>query len=107
MMVSVLDTLLWQPVAMPQPNEFVEITTVGPEGWERGVPVAAASRIIRADLPVGGWCAFDRNWFVTRVDGQLMPAGGALILPSSSGHGYHGRSFWHPHPHLHLLRPAG
>jgi hypothetical protein len=43
-MVSVLDTLLWRPVAMPQPNEFVEITTVGPEGWERGVPVAAASR---------------------------------------------------------------
>jgi hypothetical protein len=65
-MVSVLDTLLWRPVAMPRPNEFVEITTVGPEGWERGVPVAAASRIIRADLPVGGWCAFDRNWFVTR-----------------------------------------
>jgi hypothetical protein len=69
---------------MPQPSEFVEITTVGPEGWERGVPVAAASRIIRADLPVGGWCAFDRNWFVTRVDGQLMPAGGALMSARQS-----------------------
>ena len=78
-MVSVLDTLLWRPVAMPQPNELVAITTVLPDGAPRGVPLASAERVTRAALPVDAWCAYSGPEFATRVDGRLMPAGGALM----------------------------
>ena len=78
-MVSVLDTLLWRPVAMPQPHELVAITTVMPNGVPRGVPLASAERVTRAALPVDAWCAYSRTSFVTRVDGRLMAVGGALM----------------------------
>lgn len=78
-MVSVLDTLLWRPVAMPQPHALVAITTVMPNGRPRGVPLASAERVTRAALPVDAWCAYSRTGFVTRVDGRLMPVGGALM----------------------------
>ena len=78
-MVSVLDTLLWRPVAMPQPNELVAITTVLPDGARRGLPPASAERVTRAALPMDAWCAYSSNSFVTRVDHRLMPVGGALM----------------------------
>jgi predicted permease len=78
-MVSVLDTLLWRPVAMPQPNELVAITTVLPDGGGRPMPPASAERVTRAALPVDAWCAYSGTSFTTQVDGRLMPAGGALM----------------------------
>ena len=79
-MVSVLDTLLWRPVAMPQPNELVAITTVLPDGAPRGLPHASAERVTRAALPVDAWCAYSGNRsFATRVDGRVLPVGGALM----------------------------
>ncbi len=78
-MVSVLDTLLWRPVAMPQPNELVAITTVLPDGARRGVPLATAERVTRAALPVDAWCAYSQSSFATQIDGRLMPVGGALM----------------------------
>jgi hypothetical protein len=77
-MVSVLDTLLWRPVAMPEPNELVAITTVLPDGARRGMPLASAERVTRAALPVDAWCAYSTAIFATQIDGRLMPAGGAL-----------------------------
>src|SRR5260370_811420 len=62
-MVSVLDTLLWRPVAMPQPNELVAITTVLPDGARRGLPLASAESVTRAALPVDAWCAYSNNNF--------------------------------------------
>jgi predicted permease len=79
-MVSVLDTLLWRPVTMPQPNELVAITTVLPDGARRGVPLAAAESVTRAAVPVDAWCAYSGGGsFATQVDGRLMPVGGALM----------------------------
>lgn len=79
-MVSVLDTLMWRPVAMPRPNELVAITTVLPDGARRGLPLASAESVTRAALPVDAWCAYGGGTsFATRLDGRLMPAGGALM----------------------------
>jgi predicted permease len=79
-MVSVLDTLLWRPVAMPQPNELVAITAELPDGAPRGLPHASAESVTRAALPVSVWCAYSGNRsFATRVDGRLMPVSGALM----------------------------
>ena len=55
-MVSVLDTLLWRQVAMPQGSALVAITTVLPDGARRGLPLASAERVTRAALPVDAWC---------------------------------------------------
>jgi putative ABC transport system permease protein len=78
-MVSVLDTLLWRPVAMPEPNELVAVTTVRPDGARRRLPLASAEGIMRAGLPVDAWCAYDDTRFATRFDGRMMPASGALM----------------------------
>jgi predicted permease len=78
-MVSVLDTLLWRPVAMPQPNELVAVTTVLPGGARRGLPVASAVDLTRAALPVDAWCAYSNSSFATQLDGHVVPAGGALM----------------------------
>lgn len=78
-MVSVLDTLLWRPVSLPQPNELVAITAALPDGVQRGLPHALAERITRAASPVDAWCAYGSAGFATRVDGQLMSAAGALM----------------------------
>jgi len=77
-MVSVLDTLLWRPVAMPRPHELVAITTVLPGGVRR-LPLAAAEGLTRAALPVDAWCAYGLNSFATQSEGRVMPAGGALM----------------------------
>ena len=69
-MVSVLDTLLWRPVAMPQPNELVAITTVLPDGARRNLPHASAERVMHAALPVDAWCAYSVTSFATRTDGR-------------------------------------
>ena len=78
-MVSVLDTLLWRPVAMPRPNELVEMTAVMPDGEQGGTPPAAADQITRAAPLAHAWCAYGNYWFTTRVEGRMMPAGGALM----------------------------
>ena len=78
-MVSVLDTLLWRPVAMPQPNELVAITTVLPNGERRHVPLSWAESVTRAALPVDAWCAYRGTWFATQVDGRMMPASGEFM----------------------------
>jgi predicted permease len=78
-MVSVLDTLLWRPVAMPQPNELVAITTVLPNGERRHLPLSWAESVTRAALPVDAWCAYRSTWFATRVDGRMMPASGEFM----------------------------
>jgi predicted permease len=78
-MVSVLDTLLWRPVAMPQTNELVAITTVLPDGARRGLPLASAERVTRSALPVDAWCAYSNSSFATRVEGHMLPVGGALM----------------------------
>jgi predicted permease len=79
-MVSVLDTLLWRPVAMPQPNELVAITPVLPDGARRGLPLASAERVMRAALPVDVWCAYSGGGsLATQIDSRLIPAGGALM----------------------------
>lgn len=79
-MVSVLDTLSWRPVAMPQPNELVAITAVLPDGARRGLPHASAESVMRAALPVDSWCAYGGGGsFTTQIDGRSMPAGGALM----------------------------
>jgi predicted permease len=79
-MVSVLDTLLWRPVAMPQPNELVAITTVLPDGARRGLPLASAESVTRAALPVDAWCAYGGGGgFATQIDGRLTLAASALM----------------------------
>lgn len=78
-MVSVLDALLWRPVAMPQPNELVAITTVLPDGERRHLPLSSAESVTRAALPVDAWCAYQGSWFATRVDGRMMLASGELM----------------------------
>jgi putative ABC transport system permease protein len=79
-MVSVLDTLLWRPVAMPQPNELVAITTVLPDGARRGMPLASAETVTRAALPVDALCAYTCcATFATQIDGRLTPASGAAM----------------------------
>jgi putative ABC transport system permease protein len=78
-MVSVLDTLLWRPVAMPRPHELVEIVAELPDGAPRGVPLASAERVTHANLPVDAWCAWSPTWSITRVDGRMMQAGGAFM----------------------------
>jgi putative ABC transport system permease protein len=78
-MVSVLDTLLWRPVAMPRANELVAITTVLPDGARRGLPLASAERVTRAALPVDAWCAYSGTTIATQSDGRLMPVAGALM----------------------------
>ena len=78
-MVSVLDTLLWRPVAMPRPNELVEMTAVMPDGAQGGMPPAAADQITHAAPLAHAWCAYGNYWFTTRVEGRMMPAGGALM----------------------------
>jgi len=78
-MVSVLDTLLWRPLAMPQPNELVAITTVLADGAARRVPLASAESLTRAALPVDAWCAYRNTISATRSDGRLMPASVELM----------------------------
>lgn len=78
-MISVLDTLLWRPVAMPQPSELVAITTVLPNGERRHLPLSWAEGLTRATLPVDAWCAYRSTWFATRVDGRMMPASGEFM----------------------------
>ena len=78
-MVSVLDTLLWRPVAMPRPNELVEMTAVMPDGAQGGMPPAAADQITHAAPLAHAWCAYGNYWFTTRVEGRMLPAGGALM----------------------------
>jgi hypothetical protein len=79
-MVSVLDTLLWRPVAVPHPNELVAITPVLPDGARRGLPLASAERVMRAALPVDVWCAYSGGGsLATQIDSRLIPAGGALM----------------------------
>ena len=79
-MVSVLDTLLWRPVAMPQPSELVAITAALPDGAARGVPHPAADRVTRAALPVEAWCAYSGNRsLATRFADRLIPVRGALM----------------------------
>jgi predicted permease len=79
-MVSVLDTLLWRPVAMPQPNELVAIMPVLPDGARRGLPLASAERVMRAALPVEAWCAYSGGGsLATQVDSLVIPAGSAIM----------------------------
>lgn len=78
-MVSVLDALLWRPVAMPQPHELVDITTVLPDGTPHSLPLVSVEQITQAALPVESWCAYTGWAFTTRVDGRVMTVGGALM----------------------------
>src|SRR6476646_10475153 len=78
-MVSVLDTLLWRPVAMPQPHELVELTTVQPDGEERAFALVLAESVTRSALPVRAWCAYSCPKIATRVEGRFSQANVAYM----------------------------
>lgn len=78
-MVSVLDTLLWRPVAMPSPGQLVKLTTVGADGELRYFPLPLAEGLTRASLPVRSLCAFSGPKIATRVDGRFLQANAAYM----------------------------
>jgi hypothetical protein len=84
-MVSVLDTLLWRPVAMPNPDELVQVTTVGSDGEQRAFPFVLAGAVTRATLPIRAWCAFSGPKIATRVDGRFLQANAAHMTSGCAG----------------------